>query len=172
MFKNTISAVKDNILLKNSNLQRLNISKDFGSLVSANAGKIIYKEGESSESVYLVISGKVNLIKRNKRGKPSSTIFSENDFFGAKEFFTGINRCSMAFALTDSTLLKLTKREIQYLIEADDKILFNFQRGNKDFKFDQDVIDMDIYSNTDPGYENLKFSEREINKMLFFMVVR
>jgi len=168
----TISAIRNNVLLKNSNLLELNIWRNSGLLLTVGSGNTIYKEGDESDSIYLVINGKIGLIKRNKSGKPSSSAFSNYDFFGAKELFAGTKRCSMAFALEESTLFQITKKEIQRLTEEDDNILYNVQKGNKDFKFDRTLIDLDDERHMSYKNENLIFSEKEMNKILYFLILR
>ena len=96
---------------------------------------IIYRSGDPSESVYLVIKGRILLAVKDKNESSQSVIFSNNDFFGAKELFSKISRCSEAVSLTNSLLIELSRDEIEYLIEKDGNIALNVQKGNFDFNF-------------------------------------
>lgn len=70
--------------------------------------------------------------------EPQSVVFSNNDFFGAKELFTNIDRCTSTVSLTDSQLIDLTKEEIRFLVEHDENIALNVHKGNNDFHFDKE----------------------------------
>jgi CRP-like cAMP-binding protein len=165
----TIPAICNNNLFKDSNLLCLNTGRNLGSLVTLKKGEIIYAEGDEPEGVYLVINGKVVL---KKSDGSLCSIFSKNDFLGAKELFADILRCTTAYALRDSILLQLSKREISFLTENDYNILLNIQKGNKDFKFDSCPIKFDENSSNNFLHESPVFSEKEMNKILCFIATR
>lgn len=138
----SILALKNNNLLKNTDINSLNIGKKIGRFKAVNGGDILYRSGDSADSLYLILNGEVNLIKKSSDGKSESVVFSENDFFGAKELFCNIDRCTTTVSLTDTFLLELSKDEVNYLVESDDKIALNIQKGNADFKFDDGAIEL------------------------------
>jgi signal transduction histidine kinase len=141
MNQQSILALKNNNLLKNTDINCLNIGKQIGKLKAINGGEILYRSGDSANSVYLILNGEVNLIKKSLDGKSQSVVFSENDFFGAKELFSNIERCTTTVSLMDTYLVELSKEEVNYLVESDDKIALNIQKGNADFKFDEGSIE-------------------------------
>ena len=142
MNQQSILALKNNNLLKNTDIYKLNIGDQIGRLKAVNGGEILYRSGDSADSLYLVLNGEINLIKKGSDGKSESVIFSENDFFGAKELFSNIDRCTTTVSLMDSYLVELSKEEVNHLVESDDKIALNIQKGNYDFKFDDGSIEL------------------------------
>ncbi|MCB9208130.1 MAG: cyclic nucleotide-binding domain-containing protein [Ignavibacteriales bacterium] len=139
MNQQVLNSLKDNNLLKNADLNKLNIGKEIGKIKTLHGGEVIYREGDSANSVYLVINGEINLVKKNSEGKSHSFIYSDNDFFGAKELFANINRCTLTVSLKTSNVIELTKKEIEYMMQNDDSVLFNIQKSNYDFKFDKEL---------------------------------
>ena len=125
MDQESISALRNNNLLKNADISRLNLEKINGKLHSINGGEVLYREGDSANSIFLVVNGEINLLKKKNNSKSKSVVYADNDFFGAKELLKNINRCSTTVSLTDSYLIELTKDEIQYLIKKKEKIIDN-----------------------------------------------
>lgn len=140
--ENLTKELYKNNLLKNSDMRISNIGWELGSIRVIKWGDTIYKDGDSSESIFLVVKGKVLLLANDDNGKSHSVIFSNNDFFGAKELFSKIHRCSEAIALTDVFLIELKMSEIEFLMNKDDNIALNIQKGNFDFNYDSKTKEM------------------------------
>ena len=155
MDQQSILALEKNNLLKNADIKKLNLGDRIGKIKTINGGEVLYREGESANSVYMVLNGEINLLKKNKSGESHSVVFSDDDFFGAKELFTNIDRCTTTVSLTDSYLIELTKDEIEFLVEQDEHIALNVQKGNKDFHYDEELIDVihDKYIGNFDDYE-------------------
>jgi signal transduction histidine kinase len=167
----SIVALENNNLLKNSDITKLNIGGNIGRLKTVNGGEVLYRDGESANSVYMILNGEINLLKKEKDGKTQSVVFSDNDFFGAKELFTNINRCTTTVSLVDSYLIELTKEEVDFLIEQDEKIAINIQKGNRDFKFDDcaiEIVNDQNLSELDEGQDIFDefVSENDINEII------
>ena len=167
----SILALQDNNLLKNTDINTFNIGNQIGRFKSVNVGEILYRDGDSADSVYLILNGEVNLVKKSADGNSHSVVFSDNDFFGAKELFSNINRCSTTVSLMDTYLVELTKEELNYLINKDDKIARNIQKGNSDFKFDDGIIEvirqnyLDEFDEEDEMLDEF-LTDNEINDIL------
>ena len=82
----SILTLENNNLLKNTDFTKLNIGNDIGKFKSVNGGEVLYRDGDSSNAIYLVLNGEINLIKKGKDGKSQSVIFSDNDFLVQKSF--------------------------------------------------------------------------------------
>lgn len=136
--ENLMIALHKNNLLKNANLRISGIGWELGSIRFLERGEILYKKGDKSRSVFLIIKGRVQLTKWSNNAEPQVMIFSNHDFFGAKELFTKIDRCSEAVTVTDSFLIELSDNEIKYLVELDDNIAYNIQKGSYDFEYEKD----------------------------------
>jgi CRP-like cAMP-binding protein len=75
--------------------------------VRVKAGSIIYKEGEVSDSMYLVLDGRVRL----HRGGNEIMIAQSKDIFGTWALFDDEPRVAAATTLDDSTLLRISKED-------------------------------------------------------------
>ena len=120
-------ALKNNKLLKNIDLSKINLEQIKGDLLTVQEGEIIYREGHPSDSVFLVVGGEINLLKKKLLGKTKSVVFYDNDFFGYEEYLEGTKRTSTTVALKDSYIIKLSKKEIDNLCEQDNRILENLK---------------------------------------------
>ncbi|MFH1528533.1 MAG: ATP-binding protein [Bacteroidota bacterium] len=120
-----ILALKGNKLLKNIDINALNLNAIKGKLQTISEGQILFREGDNSDSIYLLISGEINLLHKKPNTTARSIIVIENEFFGQDEFIEGIKRTSTAVALRDSYLIGFVKSEIDNLIEQNDEILKN-----------------------------------------------
>ncbi len=116
-----------NKLLKNVDISAINLNQVKGKLITKTEGEILYREGEPADSIFLIISGEINVLKKRTLGKPKSYIFSENEFFGHDEFFEESFRFSTAVALRDTYLISLSKEEIDLLISQNKKIDSNLR---------------------------------------------
>ncbi len=126
----------------NKDITKINIRNQIGRLKSLKEGDVLYRAGESANSVYLILNGEINLVTESDNDNIKSVIFSNNEFFGAKELFANINRCTTTVSLMDTDLIELTKYEVNYLIDSDYKIARSIQKGNNDFKFDDKTIEV------------------------------
>lgn len=122
-----------NKLLKNVDIMKMDLRNIKGRLITIGEGEILYREGDFADTIFLVVSGEVNVLKKRLLGKTKSFIFSENDFFGQEEFFEETNRTSTAVALRDSYLISLSKEEIDQLLRQDGQILLNLREPIAEF---------------------------------------
>jgi signal transduction histidine kinase len=120
-------ALSRNKLLKNIDISKIDFKNVKGNLITISEGEILYREGDKAESIYLAISGEINILKKRLLGKTKSYIFGECDFFGYEEFFEGTSRTSTAVALRDSYLILLTREEVDFLIGQENQILLNLK---------------------------------------------
>jgi len=120
-------ALSKNKLLKNIDISKIELKNVKGNLITISEGEILYREGDKSDNIYLVVSGEINILKKRLLGKTKSYIFGECDFFGYEEFFEGTSRTSTAVALRDSYLILLTREEVDILIKQEKDILTNLK---------------------------------------------
>lgn len=125
-----ITSLRRNKLLKNVDISKIDLSNVKGKLITIGEGEILFREGDRSDVIYLVVSGEINLLKKRLLGKSKSFIFSENDFLGQEEFLEETSRTSTAVALRDSYLIALSKVEIDSLIRQEGNILLNLREPN------------------------------------------
>jgi len=80
--------------------------------VMFSKGDIIYEEGDISDSLYVVVDGRVRL----HRGGTDIMIAEPKNVFGTWALFDHEPRVSAATALEDCTLLRLTKEDFYDLL--------------------------------------------------------
>ncbi|MFV1951932.1 MAG: cyclic nucleotide-binding domain-containing protein [Nitrospinota bacterium] len=77
-------------------------------------GSSIIKEGEFSDSLYVISSGKVRILVSDADNQETAiATLKEDDFFGEISFLTGKPRTASVVALEDSELLELKKSDLE-----------------------------------------------------------
>ena len=77
------------------------------------AQTVVFEEGESSDCLYLVLTGKVELCKRAGEGSYLTIAFaSENGFFGELGVLDGSVRSTRAVAVEETTLARVDRKPI------------------------------------------------------------
>ncbi|MBI3125036.1 MAG: GAF domain-containing protein [Ignavibacteriales bacterium] len=120
-------SLSKNKLLKNADIENIDLRGIKGRLITIGEGEILFREGDYADHIFLVVSGEINLLKKRLLGKTKSFIFNENDFFGQEEFFEETSRTSTAVALRDTYLISLMKEEVDELIRQDHQVMLNLR---------------------------------------------
>jgi putative methionine-R-sulfoxide reductase with GAF domain/anti-sigma regulatory factor (Ser/Thr protein kinase) len=141
-------ALKNNRLMKNVDLEEMDLNNINGEVISKNAGQVIYREGDPADSIYMILSGEVNIVGK-KNDKIKSYVLKENFFFGNDEFFEEPKRLSTAVALKDCYLIRLPEDDVQKLLQQDTAIYENL-RELKEENIDE-AVNPGITSNSLPG---------------------
>jgi CRP/FNR family transcriptional regulator, cyclic AMP receptor protein len=122
-------------------------------LARANGGRTIvrYKaragvflQGDPADSVYYVQSGKVKLSVVSKQGKEAVVaIMSVGDFVGEGCLAGQTVRMAAATALTDCTLMRLSKREMLRVLAEEPRFsaLFVEHLLSRNIKIEEDLVD-------------------------------
>jgi len=168
MDQQSILAIQNNKLTNNSDFSKLDLNEISGKFHSITSGDIIYREGDSSDSIYLVVNGEINLLKKDDDGNSNFVTYCDNDFFGAKELFDNVDRYTTTVSLMDSYLIELTKEEVEALMQQDEGIAVNLKSSlNSEQPANEGNIDIDKYS-FDENYSSLNdpFSDTEIDNIL------
>ncbi len=122
-------ALKNNRLFENLDASAFDLSDIKGTLITVNEGQILYREDNPAEYIYFIVSGEINLLKKQKEGKTLSFIFTDNDYFGHEELLHQSTRKSTVVALRDSYIIGLSKAELEILISQDERILTTLQNS-------------------------------------------
>jgi CRP/FNR family transcriptional regulator, cyclic AMP receptor protein len=80
--------------------------------VRIKAGSTIYKEGEDSDSMYLVLDGRVRL----HRGGDEIMVAQSKDIFGTWALFDDEPRVATATTLDDTSLLRISREDFLDLL--------------------------------------------------------
>lgn len=95
-------------------------------------GVVICNEGEPGDSIFIICRGKVGIFRHPGRGeKISLNELEEGDFFGEFGFFADARRHATVEALADTTLLEITKQDLQEIIQgfpSVSQVLFKFYK--------------------------------------------
>ncbi len=165
MDQQAIAAIKNSKLLDKVDVTKIDFEKISGKLHSVKGGDILYREGEKADSMFLLVNGEINLLNGKEKGKTSSIIYHDNDFFGAEELFENVERYTTTVSLLDSYLIELTKEEVEFLVKQDSNIAKNLKKLSTeigqdnlnnidelqdtldDFEMDYDTYDDTIWDN-------------------------
>jgi cAMP-dependent protein kinase regulator len=127
---------------------------------------IIVKEGDKGDSICFMISGEVEIYKKDKQGKEVwITSLEEGDFFGEFGFFTNAIRNASVKAKTDVDVLEISKAEFEEVIRAFPRVsdvLMDFFKGRV----------LDTLLALAPLFKPLKPSERAEVRERFQLMVK
>ncbi|MBN1255438.1 MAG: cyclic nucleotide-binding domain-containing protein [Deltaproteobacteria bacterium] len=81
--------------------------------VQVNTGSLICKEGEKGDSIFVISQGKIGIYKYTIKEKKEVllNVLEGGDIFGEFSFFSRQRRSASAKALTDCTLLEITRED-------------------------------------------------------------
>ena len=120
--------IKDNELFRDSNLSDLDFDDLKLNVIDLKTGEILFRQGDSASSIYLIVEGEINLIQKQSFGKINSNV-SKNNFFGHVEYFLQTNRNSIAIAVKDACIAELSKENIEILLSRNNSILNNIKNS-------------------------------------------
>lgn len=155
------TTLKLNRLCKNVNFSKIHLDEIKGQMISIREGEVLFREGDSADSIFLIVSGEINIIKKKLLGKTKSYIYNENTFLGQEDFLEEMSRTSIAVALRDSYLVALSKDEIERLMAQDIIIAENLNEPI--FEFEEDNVNRE---SEEPEYESEEESEPETQSEL------
>jgi hypothetical protein len=89
------------------------------------AGKMIYEQGKKADSFYLIHSGSVKIVRREKGKDKQIATLVANDYFGELALIDRRRRSATASALTDTVLLILSREHFQKLLKLTPQFKLN-----------------------------------------------
>ncbi len=91
---------------------------------------IIFKEGDSGDSFYVITKGKVNVTRKNENGKVVViSIMGPGDFFGEMSLIDGLPRSANIISITDTEVLVMNREDFLNLVNRNSKISFNLTKN-------------------------------------------
>jgi signal transduction histidine kinase len=123
-FERSINQIFTNKLFKDCSSNIFNFNLSNRNFTEFKEGDIIFQAGDTSNFIYLVISGEVKVKFRNINRVITK---SAQDFFGDIEITRNTNRTSSAVAMNDSTLYRIDKGTFNKLCTAENQIISNYQ---------------------------------------------
>jgi len=91
-------------------------------VVFFEAGKVIFQEGAAARYLYLIIEGRVDILKEKNRQLLNRNYLLEGSLFGEDAFGTKPNRQSSARAREDCILVRLEKKVVRAVLGANKEI--------------------------------------------------
>ncbi|MEK7688617.1 MAG: cyclic nucleotide-binding domain-containing protein, partial [Deltaproteobacteria bacterium] len=95
-------------------------------------GVFVFQEGDRGDSIYIVVSGELDIIVRDKKGNNVAlATLKEGDFFGEFGFFSNARREASVRATTPASILEIVKSDIDDIIARHKRVaqvLFNFYK--------------------------------------------
>ncbi len=133
-------------------------------LKSFKAGEHVFKNGQTSNSIYLIDKGVVKTYKLDENGKELITaIHKVNDIFGNLSFTKQSSVSEFASALEDITVFEISKDKVKSLFNEHPQVMFEFidQLGEHLSETKSQLMDM-AYSSVrkKTAQSILLFSER------------
>ena len=117
--------------------------------IPANATQVLFEEGFPGSTMYIVLSGGIDIYKHNKLIATRSA----GDFFGEMALLESKPRSASAKARTESILLEINQKCFDTYLFSNAKVLAEFLRVfSHRSREDMDIIDS--------GYKELRQSER------------
>jgi len=163
-------ALQSNKLFTEIDLEELDLSEIKGELKPLKEGEILFREEDPANSIYLVISGEINLLKKKLLGSTKSFIFNENEFFGYDEMADNTARTSTAVALRDCYLIALTSEEVEKLVECNHMIktnLLNFSDTTPQVDINEEEVDKQAEENEETLHSSEPTTDRKTDVASF-----
>jgi CRP-like cAMP-binding protein len=92
-------------------------------------GEVICREGDAANGMYVIQSGKVEVIKKTTVGVVTLSTLNAGDFFGEMSLFDHQPRSATVKTVGDAIILKIDKKEFFSRASEDPSFAFNILEG-------------------------------------------
>lgn len=141
-----------------------NFFDDKGKSFHFQEGDVIYKEGQNSNYIFLIIKGVVKCFKFDEQGKELTTaLHKEDDLFGYTSFIQNIPYQETAMAIKNIELVGISKDQLKYVLDNNHTITLELiQLLTDDLKGIKDQLLQMAYSSVHKktAATLLKFAEK------------
>jgi hypothetical protein len=108
------------------------------------AGKIVFKENDPADKLYIIVSGNVEISTKSSHGKKLRiNILADGSWFGEIALIKDSSRTATVKPLTDCLLLTLERRKFEALLKKSPKLRENFVQVVK--KYDEKMALINEY---------------------------
>ncbi len=109
------------------------------------ANEVVVAQGDEGDTMYIVIDGALAVKVKLPDGKEIEVaVFSAGDFFGEMSLLTGAQRTASVVALTEATVLEISKADFQVLFAAQPSLASRLSEALTDRQAGLDSADSDI----------------------------
>jgi signal transduction histidine kinase/CRP-like cAMP-binding protein len=125
-----IAGIRKNALFTNVPPRRVSALLPRLTLRHYDRGEVIFDESSSGSLIYLIITGRVRIIKRTRHGVESRlALLREGDFFGEMSIIDRAPRSARAEAMEDCDIVTLRSSDFRLLIRHSDAFSLNLLQG-------------------------------------------
>lgn len=90
-------------------------------------GGVIFEQGAKADSFYLIYGGGVRIVRKQNNKEIQLAILVKNDYFGEMALVEHRTRSATATALTDTSLLVLSRKDFDKLYKSDPQLKINLE---------------------------------------------
>lgn len=90
-------------------------------------GGVIFEQGAKADSFYLIYGGSVRIVRKQNNKEIQLAILVRNDYFGEMALVEHRTRSATATALTDTSLLILSRKDFDKLYKSDPQLKINLE---------------------------------------------
>ncbi|RZS99684.1 response regulator [Aquimarina brevivitae] len=100
---------------------------DYGTITSYKKGEMVYKEGDHSNNVFLILNGVIKSHKMDENGKELITaLYKADDFLGFTSFMDNTPYQESATAVEQTTLAAVSKKDLKDILEKSKNVSLEF----------------------------------------------
>ena len=97
-----------------------------GHVKKFEAGKVLFKEGDPGDTLYLIISGCIRISKMRDGAEEALSVLESRAFFGEMTLFDRHQRSAFAIAHEDSNVFVISADDLIQLFEKNRNIAYKF----------------------------------------------
>jgi CRP-like cAMP-binding protein len=90
-------------------------------------GGVIFEQGAKADSFYLIYGGSIRIVRKQNNKEIQLAILVRNDYFGEMALVEHRTRSATATALTDTSLLVLSRKDFDKLYKSDPQLKINLE---------------------------------------------
>ena len=90
-------------------------------------GGVVFEQGAKADSFYLIYGGSVRIVRKQKNKEFQLAILVKNDYFGEMALVEKRLRSGTVTALTDTSLLILSRQDFEKLYKSDPQLKINLE---------------------------------------------
>lgn len=95
--------------------------------VSYPQGAVIFEQGAKADGFYLIYGGKVRIVRKIQKKEIQLAILEREDYFGEMALIAKRPRSATAMALTDTSLLVLSRADFEKLFKQNPQLKLNLE---------------------------------------------
>jgi signal transduction histidine kinase len=140
MYTKLLKSLKHNKLFKNIKEEDLNLPLGIDNFIFKTAGDVIYREGDSAETIFLLVSGEIRVVKERLLGTVKKIIKKSGDFLGEEDFLENMPHTSTAYVSKDCCLFVLNREQFEILTKKFENIHENISQYIMELETEESTV--------------------------------